>query len=140
MQLFAFAQTDFNLHARAFEINRQRNDRIAVLLGLAEQVDDLALVHEQLTHAQRVLIEDIAFFVRRNVHAAHENLTVLERTVGILEIDLSQTDGLYLGTRKLDARFILFLDKVVMPCLFVGRNLLCALFVNSHGETSLTVV
>ena len=74
------------------------------------------------------------------MHAAHENLTILERTVGILEIDLSQTDGLYLGTRKLDARFILFLDKVVMPCLFVGRNLLCALFVNSHGETSLTVV
>ena len=83
-------------------------------------------MHEQLTHAQRVLIEDVALFIRRNVHAAHENLTVLERTVGIFEIDLSQTDRLYLGTRKLDARFILFLDKVVMPCLFVGRNLLCA--------------
>ena len=84
-----------------------------------------------------ITIEDIALFIRRNVHATHENLTVLERTVGILEIDLSQTDGLYLGACKLNACLVFFLDKVVMPCFFVRSDLLCAFFINSHGKTSL---
>ena len=97
-------------------------------------------MHEQLSHAKRVLVEDIALFVRRNVHAAHKDLAVLKGAVAVLQVDVSLTDGLYLGACKLNACLVFFLDKVVMPCFFVRSNLLCAFFINSHGKTSLTVV
>ena len=74
------------------------------------------------------------------MHAAHENLAVLEGAVAVLQVDVPLTDRLHFGTRKLDACLVFFLDKVVMPCFFVGSDLLCALFIDSHGKTSLTVV
>ena len=139
MQLFALAQADLDLDARVFEIDRERDQRVPVLLGLAEQVADLALVHQQLAHAQRVLIKDVALFVGGNMHPAHEKLAILESAVGILEIDLPLADGFHLGARKLDARLVFILHKVVMPCFFVGRDLLCAFFVR-HSTTSFAVV
>ena len=71
------------------------------------------------------------------MHAAHKKLAILESAVGILEIDLPLADGLDLCACKLDARFVFFLDKVVVPCFFVGRDLFGALLGHSaHGNPS----
>ena len=46
----------------------QRHQRIALLGNLSGHLVDFLLVKQQLAHTQRILVENIALFVRADVH------------------------------------------------------------------------
>ena len=65
---FTFAKTDLNFHSAALEIDGYGNKRQTVLLYLSEQLHYFTLVHKQFSGSQRILVEYVALFVRRDVH------------------------------------------------------------------------
>ena len=85
------------------------------------ELTDFPLVHQQPPGANWVFIKDIAFFVRRNVHAVYPQLSILNRTIGILEVQRTGPDGLHLCTRQLNSRLISVLHKIIM----IGLAVLC---------------
>ena len=58
------------------------------------------------------------------MHALDEQLAVLDRAVGVLQVQRAGPDGLDLRAEKLNARLILILHKVVVKGFAVlGRDL-----------------
>lgn len=112
IELFALAQADFDFDAGIFEIHAQRDDRIAVLLGFAEQGEDFLFMQQQPPDAHGIFIENVPLLVWADMHAADENFAVLEGAVSVLQVDRAGADGFHLGAGKLDACFQLVLDKV----------------------------
>jgi hypothetical protein len=50
-------------------------------------------MHKQSFDSHRVSVENVSLLIRAYVHAAHEYFKILYLTPGILEIDLSVSDG-----------------------------------------------
>lgn len=128
VQLLTTAKSHLHLDVRAFEIQLQRHQRIALLRHKAEQFEDLLFVHEQAAGAKRIAVEDIAVLVGADVHLTHKQFPVVDGAVGILEIDRAGTQALDLGAEQLNARLIAFLYKIFMPRLFVLRDDLSTCF------------
>ena len=132
IQFFALGKTDFQLHAGVLEINGQGDEGVAVLLDLAEQPQDLPLVHQQTAGAAGILVEDIALLIGADVHPQNGELTILDDAEGILQIHIALTDGLDFGARKLNTGLELFLDELVVVCLVVFCNNFDGFF-SGHG-------
>lgn len=62
------------------------------MLDLAEKPQYLALVQQKPPRPQGVTVEDIALFVRGNVHSVNEHLTVVDLAVALLKVKLALTD------------------------------------------------
>jgi len=138
VHLLASAKTKFYLDVRILEIKRQRDQRHALLCNESVQLHDLALVHKKLATAQGVTVEDIAVLVGAYMHTDNEKLAVLDVAVGVLEVDTSCANALDLGTEKLDASLIFFLNEIVVVRLFVLRcDLDSAVFVRHECSSSL---
>ena len=60
------------------EIQRERDERNAVLHDAGVELHYLALVHEQPLRAHGVAVEDVALFIRAYVQPAGEQLAVLD--------------------------------------------------------------
>ena len=134
VQLFALAQAQLNLDARVLKVQRQRNQRISLLLGLAEQRHDFLFVHQQLALAQRVFVEDVSHLIRADVHALDKDFAVAEDAVRILQAYRALTNRLDLCAEQLNAAFISLLNEIIVSGFFVGGYLLCAFFLYSHGS------
>jgi len=135
VKLLALTQPKLDLHAAVLEIQAQRDQRHAVLHHARVQLDDLALVHQQPPGPHRIQIEDIAVLIGADVDAADEELAILDRTVGVLQIDVAAADGFDLGPGQLDAGLEALQNKVFMKGLAVSADLLRALLL-WHGTTS----
>jgi hypothetical protein len=81
-------------------------------------------VHQQALGAHRIPIENVAVFIGADMHAAGEELPVLDGAEGILEIHLTGADGFDLGPEKLDPGFKALKHKVFMKSLAILRDLL----------------
>ena len=91
------------------------------------ELHDLALVHQKLAVAERLAVEDVAFFVGAYVHSDDEKLAVFDRAVGILKVYRALTDAFYLCAEKSDARFVFLIHEIVV----VGFFILCDYFVSA---------
>ena len=78
IQFFTLAKTDLYLDTAAFEIHRQGNQRISVLLYLAQQTHDFPTVHQQTPHTFCIRIESVTLFVRGDVHLVDKKLAVFD--------------------------------------------------------------
>ena len=119
VQLFASAKSDLNLEPGAFEIDLERNQGITLLGDEALELHDLLFVHEQAAVAKGLAVENIAVLVGADVDTDGVELTVLNRAVGILEVDATAADALDLGSVELDPCLVLLVDEVVVICFFV---------------------
>ena len=137
VQLLALAQPQLDLHAAVLEIHPQRDQRHAVLHDARVETHDLALVHQEAPRPHRVAVEDVAVLIRGDVHAAHEQLAVLDGAEGILQIHTAGADGLDLRPAQLDPGFKTLEHEVFMKSLAVGADLLHAHELGSHRLTSL---
>ena len=90
VELLASAEADFDLYEGATEVDAERNESVAVFLQLAEDLIDFSLMEEKLTIAQRVLVKEVAFFVRVDMHTVDENLTVFYIAEGFLDGALAE--------------------------------------------------
>ena len=122
VELFALAETDLHLDAAVLEIQADGDQRIAGLLDDAVETSDLLFVHEQLAHAHRVAVEDVALLIGRDVHAVDKDFALVDRAPAVLEVDPALTDGFDLGAEQLDACLVALFDKIVVPRLFVLRD------------------
>ena len=132
VQLFALAQPQLDLHAAVLEIQPQRDERNAVLHDAGVKTHDLAFVHQKPARPHGVAVEDVAVLIGRDVHAAHEQLAVFDRAVGILQIHAAGPDGLDLRSAKLNAGLKAFEHKIFMKSLAIGADLLYAFLLGSH--------
>ena len=134
VELFALAETDFDLSFAFIEINRQRYERQPLLAGNAEQPHDLPAVHQQFAHTQRIAVEDIALFVGTDVHAVDEYFPVSDIAPGVLEIDLALPDGLDFRSAQDDTGLDLLEYEVVVVGFAVCRNGLLLRFLHDHNS------
>ena len=134
MQLFALAQPKLDLHAAVLKIQREWDERNAVLHDTGVELDYLALVHQKPARTDGVFIENVAVLIGTYVHPAHEQLSVLYRTKGILKIHVTCTDGLDLGSGKLYARFKPLQHEVLVECFAVAGYFLHAELFRGHSS------
>ena len=126
MELFALAEAELYFYPAVLEVQRQRDQSHTVLHDTGLELHDLPLMHQQSARPNRIPVKDIAVLIRTDVHPAGKQLSVLDRTEAVLEVDLPGTYGLHLRTGQLDPRFKAFQDKIFMKGFAVIRNLLDA--------------
>ena len=129
--LLALAHAQLDLHARVLEIDRERDEGVAVLLDERMELVDLTLVQQQPLGAVGVVVEDVALVVGRDVHGVDHGLAVFHNAVAVLEVERSRADGLDLRPLQLDTGLETVLHKVVVIGLAVLRRDLDSLFL--HG-------
>ena len=85
-------------------------------------------MQQQFALAEGITIEDIALFVRTYVHTDNERLAVFDFDVGILDVDLAQTNALDFCSDKSHSAFIGIFNEVFMPSLAVFGKLFFSAF------------
>ena len=78
VKLFTSAESNLHLDVLARKVERQRNERKALLRNKSEKLIQLSAVQEQLAFAKRLSVEYISLFIRTYVHSEHVKLSVLE--------------------------------------------------------------
>lgn len=119
IELFALRYGELQLHLTVLQVQLGRDEAIAIGLRERAELTNLALVKKKLSFAKRIAIEDIALFIRADMHADDENFSVLDLGIGVLNIDFSHTNTLHLGPYKSDTALISIFDEVFMPCLSI---------------------
>ena len=106
----------------AGEVNAQRDERVTLLLHLADQARDLLAVQQELARAQRVMVHDIALSVRRDVNVLQPRLAVVDSHETIAKVGPSVPDRLHLRPGEHHPRFVLLIDEVVVVGAAVDRD------------------
>ena len=89
-------------------------------------------MHQQPPGTNGIAVENIAVFVRADVHAVNVQLAVFDRTVRVFQIQRALTDGFDLRAAQLDAGFVARFDEIIMARFAVDCCSFCALFI--HGR------
>ena len=85
-------------------------------------------MHEELAVSERIDVEDAALFVGTDVDPRCPQLSVLDTAVRILQIDRAGADAFDFGAGEGDARFVRFIDKIVVTRFSVLRDKLFSAF------------
>src|SRR5215207_11564095 len=115
-------QRDLHLRARALEVEARRDQREALLARLTDQALDLALVHQQLARALRLMVLARRRRVRRDVDVVQPDLAALHLGVAVLELRLAAAQRLDLGAGEHEAGLPLLEQVVAVRSLLVGRD------------------
>ena len=78
------------------------------------------------------MIVPVALLVGADMNADREQLPARDLTVGILEVDPPLPDAFDLRSGQDNARLVLFLHEIIVPCFFVLRNDLLRFFSVCH--------
>ena len=78
VKLFASAKSHLHLYVLSRKIHGKGNKGISLLSDETSELHDLTLMHEQLSVASRLSVEDIALFIWTYVHSKDEKLSVFE--------------------------------------------------------------
>src|SRR5207253_9652670 len=92
----ASGQAKLDLGMVAGEVNAQRDERVTLLLHLADQARDLLAVQQELARTQRVMVHDIALSIRRDVNVLQPRLAVVDSHETIAKVGPSVPDRLHL--------------------------------------------
>src|SRR5438445_342268 len=106
----ASGQADLDLGMVAGEVNAQRDERVTLLLHLADQARDLLAVQQELARAQRVMVHDVALSVWRDV-----NVLQLELPLFPLQLGSDRCLGMVLFLRRELVEFLQSLDQEIRP-------------------------
>ena len=117
--LFIFAhascERDRHLDAAAGEVQVERHERVARALRLADELHDLAAVHEELSRAVRLKRHVRAGLVRRrHVGVAEEELAVAHVDVREVDLGAGGANALDFPALEHDAGLELFFDRIVV--------------------------
>ena len=117
--MLAGSQCQFKFGLAMLEIDLERHQGKALLPGLAEQLHDLSLMHQQLARTQRIVIEDISLFIGTDMHILHKNLAIPDDCIAVLEIGPARPQGLYFRPLQSQTGLIGLMDKEIMTCLAI---------------------
>src|SRR5690606_26609636 len=130
--LLALRQGDLDLRPAVLEVEGQRHDGVARLLGLGLQLVDLLAVQQQLPLAPRAVVGPGALAVLRYVDVVQPPLVVGQLDEAVHQRRPALTQRLHLGTREDQAGLVGVDDVVVVPRLLVLRDQLAPFFL-SHS-------
>lgn len=119
VKLLASAKSQLHFYVRPTEVKGKGNDGKALLTHLAVQLHDLSLVHKELAVAQGIAVKNVALLVGTDVYPCGEDLAAFYFAIGILEVYLTCAETFYFCTEKLDPRFVLFVNEIIVVSLFV---------------------
>ncbi len=114
MKLFALAEGQLAFGAIAAEINLQRDQGEAALLGSACQFIKLAAVEEKLARAHGIVIPNAAGAVFGNVGVHEPEFAGARLGVGLAEGGLAFAEGFDFGADQNDAGFDFVEEDVVV--------------------------
>ncbi|MNV74971.1 hypothetical protein D3C71_1682290 [compost metagenome] len=123
MLALALGQRDLGLDQAVLPVQVQRHQGVALLLDLADQALDLFLVQQQLLGACGVGAHVGRSGAQRIDLAADKvQLAVLDDHVAVGQLDLAFAQGLDFPAVQDHARFVAFLEEVVVSRFFVVGN------------------
>ena len=95
-----FGQTDLDLSSAVLEVELGGDERVAGYLHLAVHAAQFSGMDQQLTLAQRVVVEDVALLVGADVHADEPQLSLFHRCVRVAQVRPSRPGGTSLRSRS----------------------------------------
>ncbi len=108
MYLLAPSEGDLDLDPVALEKDGDRHHREALLPDLGRESFDLPLLEQKPAAAQRVVTRITRILIVADVAADEKGLAALKKNIRLFEVDSAGSDGLDLGSEKLDpGRFLL---------------------------------
>lgn len=118
--LFPFAEAEKKLCIAVFDVNFQRNDGVALLLGQAEQFTDLGFVQQQLARTSRIdRIEPVPLLERADVHVMDVDFPVPDRRKSVPDVRPSVPKRFDLGPGEHHAGLVGILDEIIMGSFFI---------------------
>lgn len=131
VELFTLCQRNIKLDILPRQMHVKGHDGVSVAGNLSKKTQYLPLVQKKLSDTQRVLVENIALFIRRNMHPVYEHLPIVYLAVAFLKIYLSLTNAFYLCSAQFDARFDFFFYEILVMCFLVLCEYSRALFLHN---------
>lgn len=117
-------QADANLDAASQEVNVERNQREALLLGTFSELVKFAFVNQQLARTLRLMIHQIGLRVFVNVGADQPQLPVANARVSFFDRNLRVANTLHFAADQCDPAFQLVDDVVLVPRSAVRADVL----------------
>src|SRR3954447_7024620 len=132
-RFLALGQSDLHLGPAVLEVQRQRDDRVALLAGLPLDLVDLGPVEQQFALAPGSVVGTGALGVLRDVDALEPCLAVVDLDEAVDQGRPAGAQRLHLGADEDQSGLVGVLDAVVVPRLAVLRNQLAPLLLG-HGR------
>src|SRR6266508_1167367 len=135
VELFAAREPQLDFGAAVLEIELERNQREAALLGLARESFDLPRVKQELAHACRLVVELVGARVGTDMGIDQENFAATDLGVAIDEVGLAVAQRLHFTAEENEAGFVGLVDEVIMARLAVDADDLlarCGRFLSCH--------
>src|SRR5699024_9298478 len=120
--LLTAGQGQLALEAPVDEVQLQGNQRVVAVANLTHQRVDLAAVQQELTHAPRGVIPEVAARVLRDVKPPQPDLASIDGGISVHEAGLALPQGLDLRADEHHAALVGVEDVVVVARLAVGGN------------------
>src|SRR3990170_1119015 len=108
-------QAQLHLRATPPEVQAQWDERVAFLGRAAAQPVDLASMEEELAAALRIVVEDAAGVIRRDVHVVEPDLAVLDAGERFLDAGPPGAQRLDLRPGEHETGFDCLVDRVLVP-------------------------
>src|SRR4051794_39758819 len=103
-ELLALGKRDLALHATMFKVKTCGDERVALLLCLADEFLQLLFVDEKLSRAWRRVIVDIAVLVWPDMRVQKPELAVFDQSIGVFQVCQAVADGFHFGPAEDDPR------------------------------------
>src|SRR5690606_37811236 len=105
--------------AAIIETERQRNQRVSRLLDLSGDAVELALAHQELARAERIVVEAVAMTIFRDMRIEQIQALIFKGRIGVLNVGLAGAQALDLRAMQDQAPFKFFMNEVVVAGLAV---------------------
>jgi hypothetical protein len=134
VRALAAREADLHLDPAVLEVGAQREHGQAALRDAAHELQDLALVQQQLARAVRGVVVQVAVAVGGDAAPHQQQLAVARLDVGVLELEPAGADRLDLGPDEHDAGLRALQHLVVEERLPVRRQRALALLGLGHDS------
>src|ERR1039458_7143151 len=122
--LFALGQREFAFYAAFAEVEPGGDKSETLLTGGTFELSNFVLMQQQLACAQRIVIHGVAMREGADVRSEEHTFSVLQQSVGVLEVGLALANGLDLGAAESDAGLELVEQRIAVagrPVEEIGR-------------------
>ncbi len=117
--MFAPRKSDFDLTFTVFQINGQRHNRMPLCRNRGRKLQNFLFMQQELASAQRIAIEDIALFIRADVHPVDKGLSVLDVHIRFLDTAFAESDRFDLGSVQLNTALVFLFYEIIVVRLFI---------------------
>ena len=112
--LLALGQRYLHFHPAVAEVQTRGDEGQSFLLGLADELIQFAAMNQQLSCAQRFVIEDVAVVIFTNVRVDEPQFAILDQAVSVLQVGAPVADGFDFGAAQSNSGLEFLEQEVIM--------------------------